>query len=424
MQVDVNSTANRVQLIRTQLTAAQGSQFKPKAELAKDGNGLAKAASTAVQTNPDIRTTRSFSAAAPTKTRTAPDVRPDVAGNTNLVPGPDTKPADPLEALLADWGQKDSPYDLDKNGIVGMSDLLILLARMSGDGPQQPNEPHGDVAADPARASVTVADQPKMSDPSYENPGHTDRLDALLEDWGKRDSPYDLDNNGIVGMSDLLMLLARMSGDGPQQPNEPHGDVAADPARTSVTVAEPPAPTVAPPDLRSATGRSVAIGVKSTTIAQQVVDSLDQDNSGTITPPEVGGSTPTFDRLDRNEDGVLSRSELASQIRDMLLDQLAKGPSVHLDRFVQEAITLLSDNDKADDSPSERKLAIDRFSGIYQQTNLAATARQLVRGLTDQGAMELRRFVQAGELSGNEKRTVLDQISLLRPGAQRVNLVG
>ena len=37
---------------------------------------------------------------------------------------------------------------------------------------------------------------------------------------------------------------------------------------------------------------------------------------------------------------------------------------------------------------------------------------------------ELRKFVQEGELSANEKRTVLDLISRLRPGAQRVNLVG
>ena len=39
----------------------------------------------------------------------------------------------PLEALLADWGKPDSPYDFNGDGTVGIDDMLDLLA----------NWPHG-----------------------------------------------------------------------------------------------------------------------------------------------------------------------------------------------------------------------------------------------------------------------------------------
>jgi probable HAF family extracellular repeat protein len=44
-----------------------------------------------------------------------------------------TEANSPIDALFAHWGERDSLFDLDGNGTVGMSDLLILLAQMGGD---------------------------------------------------------------------------------------------------------------------------------------------------------------------------------------------------------------------------------------------------------------------------------------------------
>ncbi len=41
------------------------------------------------------------------------------------------------------------------------------------------------------------------------------RLDALLADWGKEDSPYDLNGDGKVGIHDMLMLLKQMANEMP-----------------------------------------------------------------------------------------------------------------------------------------------------------------------------------------------------------------
>ena len=423
MQIDVNSVADRVQLIRTQLTAAKGPQFNPKTVVDNTGSELTSKASSGVEKNPGILTTRSISSVVPPGPKVPFTIQPDVAANKHQTPVPTPKPASRLDALLADWGKTDSPYDLDGNGIVGASDLLLLLAKLGG-GSQQPQDPHGDVA-DTQRPSVTSDDHPLVSDPSSPDNEPANRLEALLADWGTTDSPYDLDGNGIVGASDLLMLLAQMGGGGAQQPQDPHGDVADRRRTSSQAPVEIPAPPNMPYSSSPITpSPSVAIGVKTTAIAQDVIDKLDQDKNGTISTSEVNGSTQAFDRLDRNQDGALSRSELASQIRNMLLDHLAKNPNANLHQFVQEAMKLLSDRDEDNEAPSKLNPAVERSSSVYRQANLKATARQLVQGLTDQGAMELRKFVQAGELSANEKRTVLDQISHLRPGAQRVNLVG
>ncbi len=406
MQIDVNSAADRVQLIRTQLTSARSAPLNPKAPVSTDGRSFTDLASAPVKftdmASAPVKVPLKFTDLASVPVTKFSDVRakPSVTPTNPTPEGttqPAPEPANRLEALLADWGKADSPYDLDGNGIVGVPDLLMLLAKMGG-GSQQPQGPPGDIPADLTGHSVTVADQLRISDTSSPNPEPTDRLEALLADWGKADSPYDLDGNGIVGVPDLLMLLAKL-GEPPAQPNAPNE------------------PHIAP-------GKRVAIGVKAATIVQQAIHRLDQVDGGTLRPPEVDGSARTFDRLDSNHDDAPTRSELASQIRDILLDHLAKNPNANLHQFVQEAMKRLSDHDNADEAPNNRNPALERSSSVYRQANLTATARQLMQGLTDQGAMELRKFVQAGELSGNEKRTVLDQISSLRPGAQRVNLVG
>ena len=469
MHIDVNAVADRLHLTRTQLTAARSGQLNPKATVLTDGRALTEVASARGEQISDIRSkplvtpkpptvvprahnfqsTSLVTPKPPTVLSLTHTVQPDRPGTTSPTlrgiaePTVDLKssaqtltksgvasdlgpaePVGPLDALLADWGQSDSPHDLDGNGIVGVSDLLMLLASLT-EGPQQvPAPPHGDVRG---RPSTEALPEPRLSDTSPPERPPTNDLDALLADWGQSDSPYDFDGNGIVGVSDLLMLLASLT-EGPQQvPSPPLGDVRGrrgSSASAPHVLAKSPAQPNTPHDPPIAPGKRVAIGVNATTIAQHVIDQLDKNNSGAIAPPQVDGSTPKFDRLDRNHDGALSRSELAAQIRDMLLDHIAMSPNTKLDQFVREAMTRLLDHDDRTGAPGERGAAIQRSSRVYQQANLEATARQLVQRLTDQGATELRKLVQEGELSANEKRAVLDQISILRPGAQSVNMVG
>ncbi|MEE9129347.1 MAG: hypothetical protein V3T84_04965 [Phycisphaerales bacterium] len=448
MQIDVNAAADRLHLTRAQLTSVRSAQLNPNAPVSTDGRALTDLVSAPVKNISGVLANPSVSPKAPMVVPLTRTIQPDGTGTTSPTPrqiagpavdlkssaqtlaknpvvsdrGP-AEPVDPIDALLADWGQSDSPYDFDGNGIVGANDLLMLLARLSGGGSPQPQEPHGDVAG-PARPSTHVLAEPQRRDPSYSNPASTNDLDALLADWGQSDSPYDFDGNGIVGATDLLMLLARLSGEGSQQPREPHGDMAGPRRPSAYVLAEPLAQPHTPHGPRVAPDKRVAVGVNASTIAPQVIDDLAQNDSGTITRPEVDGPTPRFDRLDRHDDGVPSRSEMAAQIRDMLLDHIAMSPNANLHQFVREAMKRLSDHDNRNGAPGARDAAVQRSSRLYQQANLEATARQLVQRLTDQGATELRKFVQEGELSANEKRAVLDQIIILRPGAQSVNLVG
>ena len=53
-------------------------------------------------------------------------------------------------------------------------------------------------------------------------------LDGLLEAWGRGESSYDFNDDGFVGMQDLIMLLTKLSG-GEQEGKE--RNAARTPAR-------------------------------------------------------------------------------------------------------------------------------------------------------------------------------------------------
>ncbi len=450
MQIDVNSAADRAHLMRAQLTSVRSAQLNPKTPVSTDGRASTDLASAPGKKISDVRANPSVSPRASTVFPLTRTDQPDRTGTTSPTPsriaepivdlkssaqtpatnpvvaddGP-AEPVDLLDALLADWGQSDSPYDLDGNGIVGINDLLMLLASLSEE-PQQlpePPPPHGDVAGS-ARPAAQALTDPQLSDPSSPNPPPTSKLDALLADWGKKDSPYDLDGNGFVGVNDLLLLLARMSGGGPQQPQEPHGD-GVGPRRPSAQVlAVPPTQPNTPHDPPVAPGKRVAIGVNATTIAPHVIDQLDRNNSSTIAPPEVDGSTPRINRLDHPHDGGSSRTDLAVQIRDMLLDHIAMSPNAKLDQFVREAMKRLSDHDNRNGAPGERDAVVQRSSQVYQRMNLEEIAHKLMQRLTDYGPSGLANFVQAGNLSPNDMKVVVNRISTLSPNKLGVNVVG
>lgn len=440
MQIDVNSAADRGHLMRAQLTSVRSAQSNAKPPVSTDRRALTDLASapskltdfasapaklTDVAPTPGSLTDVvwapskriSDARANPSVTRTNPTPEPTVRGATDLGSLTQTEsnspavtdrqpatPVDRVDALLADWGQSDSPYDLDGNGTVGAVDLLMLLARLS-DGPQQPEPSHVDVAG-PARPSARALAEPQLTDPSHPTPAPPNDLDALLADWGQSDSPYDFDGNGIVGAADLLMLLAKISGGG-SQPQEPHGDGAQPRQPSAHVLAEPPAQPNPPHNPAIASGKQVASGV----------------NATTIVPPKIDGSTPRIDRFDRHHDGASSRSELARQIRDILMDHIAVSPNATLDQFVREAMKQLSDHDNRNGA-GERDPVVQRSSRAYQRMNLEELAHKLMQRLTDYGPSDLANFVQSGKLSANDTKLVLDRISMLSPNKLGVNTVG
>jgi Ca2+-binding EF-hand superfamily protein len=104
------------------------------------------------------------------------------------------RPADwmTLEGLNAQFGQTDSLYDLDQDGVVGTSDMFALLQYQ----------------ADPDR----FADAPQVQTP--EGTAFMTMTD-LLANYGRSDSPFDLDRDGTVGTGDLFALQQILAAPAP-----------------------------------------------------------------------------------------------------------------------------------------------------------------------------------------------------------------
>ncbi|MHC4304467.1 MAG: hypothetical protein ACYSW2_08220 [Planctomycetota bacterium] len=154
-------------------------------------------------------------------------------GNEDSVPfppenGPSAKPApldlgepiekgadgkSPLEQLLADWGKADSPWDLNDDGTVDIRDFLKLLAQ-NGSGIDDPPIPTDQVGDETETITENVADDVGSS-------GNKTPLEQLLADWGKTDSPWDLNDDGTVDIRDFLKLLAQNGGGTNDTPNIP-----------------------------------------------------------------------------------------------------------------------------------------------------------------------------------------------------------
>ena len=412
MQIDVNAAADRAPLKRVQLTSLRSAQLNPKTSVSTDGR-----TSTGFDS---VRRTSTDLVSTPGKNISTVRANPSVERAPTTVPMPatiqpdHTRTTSPTPRRIAEPGidLKSSAPRVTTNRIVSddgpaepANRLGALLAKLAGGGTRQPREPHGDVA-DPTRPiAETPVKEPRMSDPSYpSNPRvdpvkPLDPVDALLADWGKNDSPYDFDDNGTVDVNDLLILLGRLTSAASPPPEEPHGDVASPRRPSAETPAQPNTSVDRSPVSKS--GDPVAIGVKTTKIA----------------PPEVG-STPTFDRLDRNDDGALSRSELAAQIRNMLLDHIAMSPKAKLDQFVREATKRLSDHNNRNGA------AVQRSSQAYQRMNLEEIAHKLMQRLADDGPSGLANFVKGGTLSANDTKDLSNRISMLSPNKLGVNVVG
>jgi Ca2+-binding EF-hand superfamily protein len=117
-----------------------------------------------------------------------------------MAENPAQEPISPLQALLNDWGKTDSVHDLNDDGTVDIKDMLQLLANLASNPTAEPDTLH-----DPRHRAPDVTPGEVQS--------QSDRLQALLDDWGKTDSKFDLDGDGTVGMTDMLALLKQMANE-------------------------------------------------------------------------------------------------------------------------------------------------------------------------------------------------------------------
>jgi Ca2+-binding EF-hand superfamily protein len=127
--------------------------------------------------------------------------------------GEQSDQSDPLKALFADWGKSGSIWDLDADGTVGVTDMLALLERMNGPAPQTLPAPQTPPDAPPAPV-IQPAPEPADSVAAEGTPATADEpadaLAGLKADWGKSDSPWDLNGDGTVNIRDMLTLLERL----------------------------------------------------------------------------------------------------------------------------------------------------------------------------------------------------------------------
>ncbi|MDY7110472.1 MAG: hypothetical protein SYC29_17720 [Planctomycetota bacterium] len=127
-------------------------------------------------------------------------------GHTPPLP-PEEEPLT-IEGLKAAWGTDDPRYDLNLDGTVNVPDLLALLEQINA---QQPESDSG--------LSPTLVTS-NHDIPADDVLGEPTPLDQLLEAWGTDNPDYDLNLDGVVNVSDLLAMLAEMSGGRPESVTE------------------------------------------------------------------------------------------------------------------------------------------------------------------------------------------------------------
>jgi len=120
-----------------------------------------------------------------------------------------------VDNLLAAWGTNNPDFDLNGDGTVDAADLLLLLTKLGQapeDLPKMSSKAEGAVAAPALGTHTTEA-------PANPEVQLQTRVEALLDAWGSGNPAFDLNGDGIVDSSDLLLMLARINGNGENTPN-------------------------------------------------------------------------------------------------------------------------------------------------------------------------------------------------------------
>ncbi len=306
--------------------------------------------------------------------------------------GPQTpdKPDNPVDALLAQWGASDSPFDLDGDGTVGTGDLMLLLGRIANGG-NDGGEP-----------------TPQADDPA---PGHRQLVGHIADTVLTN---QDQDGDGLLTVADLGNrpgLFERLDSD---------GDGVVSQTDLTNMISE---------HLQQALQRNPDLSPRE--YAQRMIDFFDREREPAL-PVSFAGPTPTI--IADNNGDVLAETPVVTgppQVSNIP----GAGLTTSADPIVAATPTLTSGAAPAADSSATAASFAERIQEMFAEVfgNRSSTLRQyadmsfdpVARALAHRaesvGPEAIRNFVDHADLSPSQKDTLLSRVSTYLQG---FNVVG
>ncbi len=349
------------------------------------------------------------------------------------------KPMSPLEQLRADWGKKDSVYDLNGNGTVDVPDLLMMLARM---------KPGGSNDTPPPVEKPPPTVNPERPPVEPEKP--MSPLEQLLADWGRKGSDYDLNGNGRVDVPDLLMMLGQLSKDDDTPPSKSTlKQLLADWGKKDSDYDLNGNGRVDIPDLLMMLGqlsKDDDTPPSKSTLKQLLADwgkkgsEYDLNGNGTVDVPDL---LKMLGQLSKDDDTPPSKSPLEQLLADwgkkgsdsdlngngtvdvpdllMMLRQMASGGSRHRQPISEaDAGSAHRSNRGHGSHRGHRSHAPHMMHGRAAAEHIART---LMNRTDTSEPSRLRETVERSSLADQQKRLILDRITAMAPRGRMVSVV-
>jgi hypothetical protein len=302
-----------------------------------------------------------------------------------------------VDGLLEQWGQSDSPYDLDGNGDVDGWDLALFLG----------------------------GERPKTDEPAY-------NVQGLLDQWGQADSAYDLDGNGTVDGWDLAHFL------GGQRPGD---NSNAAPAATDPSSATNP-------DATAVAGADADTGAGAPQASEAVDDGQPPSDeqrflnrfanllfrmSGhgadqNIALADLNLGERLTNMLDKNGDGTIKRGDLLNAIQNELARTMETDESFDVRKYADDWLSRLGGPAQGETimtqlgakpamTEEQRENALTRLASYM--TNQFESA-----GFAKTPPRNLHEVVSHFNLTKTDRAFVMRQLASRYPDGLGVNRVG
>ena len=339
----------------------------------------------------------------------------------------ESEPGNPINSLLADWGKTDSNYDLNSDGTVNTQDLLMLLNKLS-------NSANSDDRPTALGKSDNTPVHPITSDSPSGKP--TNRIDALLADWGKADSNYDFNADGTVNTQDLLMLFEKLAA----------SDNSSDPALVNnnpdITASQPDKPDNRIDALMADWGKTDsnydlnADGTVNTKdllmLLAKLSASQSSDNPTLKTNPDSNISEPdkpytgidelmadwgkSDSKFDLNADGTVNTKDLLMLLAGLNQSINKMGTA---NPILGPSLASLAISPQLGHSNSHTSV-----NHAYHKVSTDQATNQLSHRMTNNREAELRKFLTSTDFTNAEKKAILSEFHYLNMGSVGFNAVG